>query len=119
MEIQEMIDIVKETEFNDDIKNEKIINNGKKAVIEILESNKDFFNNNDNNVYKFLENQEYTDDYYLMFLDKYVPIKGFSEVWSKYFSLLNEVFNQCFAMLRNDIEDLLFNEDRDKEWAYN
>jgi hypothetical protein len=112
MEIKEMIEIVKETEFNDDIKNKNIINNGKKAVIEILEDNKGFFNNNDEDVYKFLLNQEYTDDCYIMYLDKYVPVKLLNEAWSKYFSLLNEVFEHCFALLRCDIEDLLYNEDR-------
>ena len=109
MEIQEMISSIKDIEFNNDIRNEKIINNGKKAVIEILQENEDFFNNNNKNVYKFLENQEFMDDYYIRNLDKYVPIKGFSLAWSKYFSLLQEVFNQCFFMIRADIENILYN----------
>jgi hypothetical protein len=108
MEIKEMIEIVNDTEFNDDIRNKKIINNDKKAVIEIIKNNKEFFDNNDKNVFKFLENQEFTDEYYIEKLDKYVPIKEFSLAWSKYFSLLQEVFYQCFYMIRADIENALF-----------
>ncbi|MHB8281322.1 MAG: hypothetical protein ACYDDE_00790, partial [bacterium] len=91
------------------IKNEKIINNGKNAVIEIIKNNKDFFNDNDRNVYEFLNKQEFTDEYYIKSLDKYVPFKLFNTAWSKYFSFLQEVFNQCFFMIRAVLENNLYN----------
>jgi len=114
MDYKDMIEIVKQTEFNDDIRNDKIIKNGKQAVIDILNDEKVFFSNNDKNVYEFIDTGEFEADHWLDYIEKYMPdFGGYTEAWSRYFSLLREVYYQCFTMIKCDLEDDIYNKNNE------
>ena len=106
MNIQELKEIIDNTEIVDDtIKNQTFIKKVKGVVKKIIDDNKDFFGNATiDSVIKSLENQEYTDEYYIRNLDTLLTGKyDFNK--ELYFSHLLEIYNKIFTYLRYTLED--------------